>query len=70
MPMSLKVLETSRPHIVEEEIPQPDVKRLFSSGYTADLMHVRGLTNERLEFIMKPVQPVELLRKVREMLDR
>ncbi|NJD90949.1 MAG: response regulator [Geobacter sp.] len=49
---------------------QPEVKVLFSSGYTADFMHERGLNDERLEFIMKPVQPMELLRKVREILDR
>jgi len=49
---------------------QPDVKILFSSGYTADFMHNRGLLDDKMEFIMKPVQPMELLRKVREILDR
>ena len=49
---------------------QPDIKILFSSGYTADFMHNRGLHDDKMEFIMKPVQPMELLRKVREILDR
>jgi polar amino acid transport system substrate-binding protein len=54
----------------EIRLLQPAVKILFSSGYTADFMHNRGLLDESMEFIMKPVQPMELLRKVREILDR
>jgi polar amino acid transport system substrate-binding protein len=48
---------------------QPGVKILYSSGYTADFIHNRGISGEGVELIMKPVQPMELLRKVREMLD-
>jgi polar amino acid transport system substrate-binding protein len=48
----------------------PDIKVLFFSGYTADFIENRGLSEDEIELIMKPVQPVELLRKVREMLDR
>lgn len=54
-----------------EEIRQirPNVKVLYSSGYTADFIQSRGVKEEGAELIMKPVQPMELLRKIREMLD-
>jgi PAS domain S-box-containing protein len=48
---------------------QPGVKVLYSSGYTADFIQNRGVSDEEVELIMKPVQPLQLLRKVREMLD-
>ena len=48
---------------------QPETKILFTSGYTADFIRNRGMEEEGLELIMKPVQPLELLRKIREMLD-
>ena len=48
----------------------PTVKVLYSSGYTADFIQDRGVSEEGMELIMKPVQPMELLRKVREVLDR
>ena len=55
-----------------EEIRQlrKDASILFTSGYTADFISNRGINDEAIELIMKPVQPVELLRKVREILDR
>jgi polar amino acid transport system substrate-binding protein len=49
---------------------QPDARILFTSGYTADFISSRGINDEAIELITKPVQPVELLRKVREMLDQ
>ncbi|GFO64253.1 response regulator [Geomonas paludis] len=48
---------------------QPRAKVLFTSGYTADFIQSRGM-KEGVELIMKPVQPMELLRKVREVLER
>ncbi|QXE92235.1 response regulator [Geomonas subterranea] len=48
---------------------QPGAKVLFTSGYTADFIQSRGM-QEGVELIMKPVQPMELLRKVREVLER
>ncbi len=47
----------------------PDVKVLFTSGYTADIIHKKGVLDESMNFISKPVMPNELLRKVREVLD-
>ena len=46
-----------------------DVKILFSSGYTADRIENIDLHKDNLNFIMKPVLPVVLLRKVRDILD-
>ncbi|GAW66606.1 multi-sensor hybrid histidine kinase [Geoanaerobacter pelophilus] len=48
---------------------QPEAKVLFTSGYTSDFIESRGM-EEGVELIMKPVQPVQLLRKVREVLER
>ena len=47
----------------------PDVKIIYSSGYTLDIIQGRNVLDEGAELIMKPVQPLELLRKVRELLD-
>jgi PAS domain S-box-containing protein len=48
----------------------PAIKALFTSGYTADIIHKQGLLDHGLEFILKPVSPIELLKKVREVLDK
>jgi two-component system cell cycle sensor histidine kinase/response regulator CckA len=52
------------------KIFQPDVKVLFLSGYTADIMHQKGLLEKGVNFILKPVPMNNLLRKVRTILDR
>jgi PAS domain S-box-containing protein len=49
---------------------QPDMRILFTSGYTADFMVSRRVETKERELILKPYQPFELLRKIREMLDR
>ncbi|HBR22369.1 MAG TPA: hypothetical protein DD713_07390 [Nitrospiraceae bacterium] len=48
----------------------PGIKTIFLSGYTANLIHKKGILEKGLDFILKPVSPKELLRKVREALDR
>ncbi|GFO60517.1 hypothetical protein GMST_28420 [Geomonas silvestris] len=53
----------------EISLQSPEVRVLYSSGYTADFMQNRGVSGKEVELIMKPVQPMELLRKVRAMLD-
>ncbi len=57
---------------VYEEIKKhvPDVKALFTSGYTADVIHNKGVLDAELDFISKPVSPKELLKRVREIIDR
>ncbi len=49
---------------------KPNIKALFMSGYTADIIHKKGTLNISLDFIQKPLSPEELLRKVRKVLDR
>jgi PAS domain S-box-containing protein len=55
-----------------EEIKKtrPDFKALFMSGYTADIIHKKNILEPGLEFLSKPVNPDEFLRKIREMLDK
>jgi DNA-binding response OmpR family regulator len=48
----------------------PSIKVLLLSGYTADMIESRGGLVDGVDLIMKPVQPMELARRVREMLDR
>ncbi len=49
---------------------RPTVRVLFSSGYSPELLESRGGMGADFELLMKPVPPLELLRKVREILDR
>ncbi|MEA5113828.1 MAG: PAS domain S-box protein [Geobacteraceae bacterium] len=48
----------------------PDIKVLFMSGYTRDIVIERGALDDELNFVAKPVMPLELLGKVRQILDR
>jgi len=48
---------------------RPDVKILFTSGYTADILEQKDILEENVDFISKPVLPHQLLVKIREMLD-
>ncbi len=47
----------------------PHVRVIFTSGYTADIIHRRGILEEGSEFILKPFLPHRLLEKVRTVLD-
>jgi len=49
---------------------QPGTKVLFISGYTADIIHSRGDLEKGIDLLMKPVNPLDLVRKIREILDR
>jgi PAS domain S-box-containing protein len=49
---------------------RPDIKTLFISGYTGDIIQKKGLFEDRINLISKPLSPKELLRKVREILDK
>lgn len=46
----------------------PDMKFLFISGYTADVINRKGIIDDGYYFMSKPFQPTELLAKVRSML--
>lgn len=47
----------------------PGIKTLFTSGYTADVISPTGVLEKDMHFILKPVSPIDLLKKVREILD-
>jgi signal transduction histidine kinase/DNA-binding response OmpR family regulator len=47
----------------------PQVKALFTSGYTKDVILDKGIKEEEFHFLQKPLAPDELLRKVRDVLD-
>jgi two-component system cell cycle sensor histidine kinase/response regulator CckA len=49
---------------------RPDIKVLFTSGYTVNVVHQKGILEPGLHFVSKPVSPKDLLLKVREVLDR
>jgi len=40
------------------------------SGYSEDIIHKRGILQDGLNFIAKPVAPNTLLKKIREALDQ
>jgi CheY-like chemotaxis protein len=48
---------------------RPEVKVLYMSGYTDDVIAHHGVLDEGTEFIQKPFTPDVLARKVREVLD-
>ncbi len=48
----------------------PDLKRLFMSGYTANVIAHHGVLDEGVSFIQKPFSKGDLAAKVREVLDK
>jgi len=57
---------------VAEEIKKmgAEVRVLYTSGYTANVINQKGLLEEGFEIITKPFAPRDLLKKVREELDK
>jgi PAS domain S-box-containing protein len=49
---------------------RPEVRVIFVSGYPADFIATKGIIEEGLNFIAKPLPPNQLLKKIREMLNR
>ncbi len=56
---------------VYEEIRKimPDIKVLFTSGYTADIIQRQGFLEKNQHFLSKPTTPYVLSRSLREILD-
>jgi two-component system cell cycle sensor histidine kinase/response regulator CckA len=48
----------------------PLIRAILMSGYAAEIFDEKGLLEMGADFASKPVRPAELLRKIREVLDR
>ncbi len=48
----------------------PGIKALFISGHTRDTRLDKGIADEEVDFLPKPLSPIKLLQTVREILDR
>ncbi|TAN42540.1 MAG: PAS domain S-box protein [Nitrospirae bacterium] len=48
----------------------PDIKALFMSGHTGDVIAKKRIAEDGLDFIAKPFRPEDFLGRVREILDR
>jgi PAS domain S-box-containing protein len=46
------------------------IKIIFSSGYTADIINIKGFGEDYANLISKPISPAGLAAKVREVLDK
>jgi two-component system cell cycle sensor histidine kinase/response regulator CckA len=49
---------------------RPDTKVIFASGYTRDVIIDKGIYGDKVDFISKPLSAPDLLKKVREVLDK
>jgi DNA-binding NtrC family response regulator len=49
---------------------KPGLKTLFMSGYTADIVAMRGVLEDGVHFLQKPFTPAQLANRVRETLDK
>jgi CheY-like chemotaxis protein len=47
----------------------PDIKVLFVSGYTSELVRKKGIIDSGINFLPKPLLPNQLLKKTRDILD-
>ena len=52
------------------KITYPDIRILFTSGYTDDSITQQGVLGTGVEFLPKPYSPSILVRKVRDLLDK
>jgi PAS domain S-box-containing protein len=48
---------------------KPDIRVIFTSGHTRDVLLDKGIEEGKLNFLQKPILPHALLEKVREVLD-
>jgi len=49
---------------------KPEIPALFISGYTSDFLSSKEIALEHLEFIQKPVLPIDLVKKVKNILEK
>ncbi|MCX8022303.1 MAG: response regulator [Syntrophorhabdaceae bacterium] len=48
----------------------PEIKVIFTSGYTGDVVLDKGIGNEEINFLSKPIVPKELLSKINTILSK
>ncbi len=48
---------------------RPDIRAIFVSGYAADIIEKKGITEGSMYYLSKPISPDTLLRKIRDVLD-
>jgi DNA-binding NtrC family response regulator len=48
---------------------KPEIKAIFTSGYSAEVFREKELYEEHINFISKPLSPEQLLVKVRNALN-
>jgi len=74
--IDLIIMDMIMPHVSGKEAfeairaKSPGVRVLFTSGYSAGLIQSRDDLGAGTDFLMKPMAPVDLLRKIRGILDR
>jgi FixJ family two-component response regulator len=49
---------------------RPEMKVLFTSGYTENVIVHHGVLDDAVSFIEKPYSPSTLVKKIREVLDK
>ena len=54
----------------EIKLISPDIKTIFMSGYSEDVFKAKEVTDMGLLYLLKPVTPSILLKKVRETIDK
>jgi len=62
--------QNGRELAAELSVRHPEMAVLFISGYASDLANTEHQLDDDAPFLQKPFTPVELLRKVRDVLDR
>lgn len=74
-PIDLLVTDVVLPEMNGRELAQllsslyPDLRCLFMSGYTADVIAERGVLDEKVQFIQKPFSAEALAARIRTLLD-
>ena len=59
----------SGPRVAEQVAAvRPDIKVLYMSGYTDDSVVRHGVLTQEMPFIQKPLSPIALRKKIREVL--
>jgi len=52
------------------ETIKPGIQAIFMSGYTADIIHKKGLFEEGINFIQKPIVHGDLIKMIRQLLNK